>query len=97
MPSFFTSFFTSKKDSEPEPLPLLARLDTVEGDMYHLRSAVDSMQGTLRKLSGKVYRGVPLGDTLDSAAEADPEPQAVPENLNTRADLYARANQLRRH
>jgi len=98
--SFFTSYFTSKPS---DPLPVHTRLDTMESDMLHLRSAVDSLQGSLRKVSGKVYRGVALGDTVSPEAppgsqeEPGPPEQQHHQQQLAKQDLYQRAAQLRRH
>jgi len=95
--SFWTSVFTS---GPPDPLPVLARLDTLEGDMLHVRASVDSLQGSLRRVSGKVYRGVALGDTI-SPEEPEPAPDGVveeapgaPEHV-LKQELYRRAAALR--
>jgi len=97
--SFFTSLRPQKRISEPQDLPLSSRLDTLEGDMHNLRGAVDSMQGTLRKLSGKIYRGVPLVETTDvlPVGQLPDEPDIAPGlPMGGKADLYNRAAQLRR-
>jgi len=96
--SFWTSVFTSKP---PEPLPPLDRLDTLEADLLHVRASIDSLQGSLRRVSGKVYRGVALGDT-STPEVADPPSEAFDEGVNdppehaaSKADLYQRAARLR--
>jgi len=93
LPSFLASFFKAK---EPESLPLSVRITQLEGDMLAVRATVDSMQTTTRKLQGKVYRGVPLGDTVDADPKPDQEePVAPPVNVFEKGELYRRAAQLR--
>ena len=96
MPRFLTSMFSPAEDPH---LPVSARVTSLEIDLLDVRRQIDSMHGTLRKLGGKVYRGVPLGDTV----EAD-EPEGngkVPETaepapmVTEKAELYRRAAQLR--
>jgi len=80
-------------------LPMSARIATLEGDMYEVRHEIDSVQTAMRKLSGKVYRGISLGDTVDAMPVGQlPEPDIGPGTgtLPSKADLYERAAQLRR-
>jgi len=96
--SFLTSFLPQRRPREPQDLPLPARIASVESDMLSMQIAVDSLQTALRKLSGKVYRGIALGDTTEVAAAPDGEmepPQLMQNHVQSKADLYARAAQLR--
>jgi len=81
-----------------EDLPLSARIALLEGDMLQLHAQSDSMHTSLRKLQGKVYRGVSLGDTVEAAKPpADGgglEGNSV-EVSTSKAELYRRASQLR--
>lgn len=97
LPSFLTLLRPRRSEPEPEPLPALQRLATLEADMYEVRAAIDSVQGTVRKLSGKIYRGVPLGDTVDAnaATETDVGPPQPVDPYAAKADLYRRAQALR--
>jgi len=95
--SFFRSFLPS---SPKEDLPLSSRVSTLEIEMLEVRAYADRMFTTVKKLQGKVYRGVSLGDTVDETPPAEPIPQ--PEighgsqpDLFEKADLYRRAAQLR--
>jgi len=93
---WFRSLFAP---SDPiEDLPLSARIALLEGDMLQLHAQSDSMHTSLRKLQGKVYRGVSLGETVDSAKPVSDgggvEGNSV-EVASSKADLYRRASQLR--
>jgi len=94
-----TSFFRSFRTSTPEEdLPLSARVTTLEDDMLEMRAHSDRMFTTVRKLQGKVYRGVSLGDTKDqNLEEAPPGPNEVMGMSPTKTELYQRAAELRRH
>jgi len=96
--SFFTSFLPQRRPREPKDLPLPARIASLESDVLSMQIAVDSLQTSLRKLSGKVYRGIALGDTTEAAAapvEGEPPPQLMTNHVQSKAGLYARAAQLR--
>jgi len=96
---FWTSFLARFSQNDTQDLPLSARVVTLEGDMLAMRAAVDKNQSTLRRMSGKVYRGVALGDTADTNPAPPPEgPELVPEHPDAvgKASLYQRAAQLRR-
>jgi len=73
-----------------------SRLDTLEGDMLGVRAALDGLQTTLRKLQGKIYRGVALGDTVDEVAHASPELVHETYEPTSKASLYEKASHLRR-
>lgn len=93
-----TSFFARFRRKSSRPLRMSARLSSLENDLLDMRADLDGLKTPLRKLQGKVYRGVALGDTV----EADPAPTVDVEELPVpmkpgKADLYARAAQLRRH
>ena len=89
-----TLFRTS---TAPEDLPLLARFAQMEGDLLQVRAQTDSMHGSLRKLQGKIYRGVSLGETVEPDKPPDDGHPAPPENpgVFSKAALYQRAAQLR--
>jgi len=96
--SFWTSFYPQTDKSDTQDLPLSARLTTLEGDMLTMRAAVDALHTSNRKLSGKVYRGVALGDTTEANPPAE-GPELVPEHrepAGSKQSLYQRAAQLRR-
>jgi len=94
MLTWFRTLFRTSKD--PEDLPLLARFAQMEGDMLQVRAQCDSMHGSLRKLQGKIYRGVSLGETVEKETPPAPEEgPTVQRDIFEKADLYARAAQLR--
>jgi len=103
MKPFWTSFLPRFRKSEPEPLPLSTRVATLESEMLSMSQSAERTYGVVKKLQGKVYRGVALGDTVDAA----PKPTVDVENIETsngleimspgKADLYKRAALLRRH
>jgi len=84
-------------EDTPEGMHLYARVDALEDDMQSVRSSINSTHASMRRMSGKVYRGVQLGDTVDapmSDADANVEPNGV-EFEHSKADLYRRAAELR--
>jgi len=89
-----TLFRTS---TDPRDLPLSSRLSTLEGDMLGVRAQLDAMHGSLRKLQGKIYRGVALGETVEKEGppNAPDNPPGAAEVSYDKADLYRRAAQLR--
>jgi len=100
MTPFWTPFLPRRKKSSPSDLPLQARVSTLESEMLVVLQSSERTYGVVKKLQGKVYRGVQLGDTVD----ADPAPtvEAAGEDQPaamspSKADLYKRAAQLRRH
>jgi len=94
MASFLTWFRTSKPK---EDLPMSARVAQVEGDVLAVHAQLDSMHTSLRKLQGKVYRGISLGETVEpEKPPADPmEGNAVDQSYSSKSDLYQRAARLR--
>jgi len=94
--SFWTSLRPRWGKKEKSNLPMSARITQCETDMHGMRSELDGMAGTLRKLSGKIYRGVSLGDTIE-AAQAPTESVENPPPLMDpgKSDLYRQAAQLR--
>ena len=83
-----------------EDLPLSSRMLTMETDMLSVHAQLDAMHTMLRKLQGKVYRGVSLGETHD-AVEPVVEPGLAtgdtgPQNPFSKGDLYKRAAAVRR-
>jgi len=94
-------FRASEDDSEPEPVAPPKRLADLEGEVLDLRAQQDSMYTILKRMQGKIYRGVPLGETFDVVPEGT-EPQLVDEEYETpakvdrKADIRQRANALRR-
>ena len=100
MSGFWTSFLPQKKASEPDPLPLQARVATLESEVLGLRELGDRHYTSLRKLQGKVYRGVALGDTKEDLEEQAPDAVSVVEPVGfspKKAALYQQAAQLRKH
>jgi len=83
-----------RTSTDPNDLPLQARFAQVEGDLLNVRAQLDAMQGSLRKLQGKIYRGVSLGDTVESAEPPTNDSPAHPE-VREKAALYRAAAQLR--
>ena len=83
-----------RTSTNPEDLPLSARFAQVEGDMLNVRAQLDAMHGSLRKLQGKIYRGVSLGDTVESAEPPADDNPTHPE-VREKAALYRAAAQLR--
>jgi len=69
---------------------LSSRVATLEGDLLAVRAQVDSIHTTTRKLQGKVYRGVPLGDTVD-AVKPKVDADAVPDSAGNGADIFDKA------
>ena len=101
MSSFWTSFFSRRKAPDPLALPLSARVSTLEGEMLHMHQSAERTYGVLKKLQGKVYRGIALGDTTEPE-KSDPEAseELVPPQPPMRSmkqELYRRAGELRRH
>jgi len=94
--SFLTSFLPQKRETEPEPLPLVHRMATLEADMFELRTTIDAVQGSMRKLSGKVYRGVSLGDTTVDEVPEGPMDETPSFPTHSKTELYRRAASLRR-
>jgi len=99
MTSFWTSFLPRWRKRSSDDLPLSSRLSTLESEMLDMRAQADAMYSIVRKLQGKVYRGVPLGDTVDvdpADTEKDSEPdQPFDGQPQSKADLYKRAAELR--
>jgi len=85
-----TLFRTSEA---PEDLPLSARVAQLEGDLLQVRAQCDAMHGSLRKLQGKIYRGVSLGETVEK--EAPPGEEGPPPDVFEKATLYRQAAKLR--
>jgi len=85
-----------------ENLPLSARVSSLEAELLSLRALMDKMFTTTKRLQGKVYRGVSLGETTDETppeGEATPDAPPPPGNSHvpfSKTDLYARAAELRR-
>jgi len=85
----------------PEDMHLWARIDALEADMQSVRSSINSTHSSMRRMSGKVYRGVQLGDTVNAEpepptdAEINAEPNGI-EYANSKAALYTAAEHLRR-
>jgi len=86
-----TLFRTS---TDPRDLPLSSRVSQLEGDMLGVRAQCDAMHGSLRKLQGKIYRGVSLGETVEKEVPPEAPESGAPEPFD-KADLYRRAAQLR--
>jgi len=89
---FRTLFRTS---TAPEDLPLSSRVAQMEGDLLQVRAQVDSMHGSLRKLQGKIYRGVSLGETVEKETPLRDDDPTQLNVFGEKADLYRRAAQLR--
>lgn len=92
-----TLFRTS---TNPADLPLSARIATLEGELLHVHAQLDTMHGSLKKLSGKIYRGVSLGDTVEAAKPPVEDGGPFPDPLTKidvfeKAALYRAAAQLR--
>jgi len=101
MTMFWTPFWPRFRKSDPDPLPLSARVASLEGDMLELREQGERQYGVLKKLTGKVYRGIQLGDTVDAGAtvpaDGNGEDLAPPPQFSTsKRELYQRAANLRR-
>jgi len=79
-----TLFRTS---TAPEDLPLSARVAQLEGDLLSVRAQLDGMHGSLRKLQGKIYRGVSLGETV----ETDKPPNESVDRPVDRGDVFEKA------
>ena len=97
MAGFWTSFLPRKKGSEPDPLPLQARLATLESEVLGLRELGDRHYTSLRKLQGKVYRGVALGDTTEALEEQAPDAMEPVGFAPSKAALYEKAAKLRKY
>lgn len=100
MAPFWTPFRPRKKSPEPEDLPLSARVASVEGELLELRASIDRTYTAVKRIQGKVYRGVQLGETVDAvpAELAAPHPEEVDMHAaptSSKRDLYRRAAQLR--
>jgi len=97
---FRTSLRPQKREKRLDDLPLSALVTQISGDLLGMRAELDSMQGTLRKLSGKIYRGVSLGDTVESdpaPTEGDDTENQITMMPDSKAELYRKAALLRRH
>jgi len=98
MSGFWTSFLPRRRETTPDPLPLQARVATLESEMLSMRESSERTYGTIKKLQGKVYRGVALGDTTEAAPT--PTEDVVSETHQvmplSKQDLYRRAAELRR-
>ena len=98
--SFWTSIIPRWINTSDRDLPLRARVATLEGDVLEMRTLAERQYTQLRKLSGKVYRGVALGDTTEAVREPPEADEAPVEQVvlsPNKAELYQRAAQLRRH
>jgi len=91
---FWTPFFARKKETAREDLPLQARVSTLDSEMLGMRADLDKVLTTVKRLQGKVYRGVQLGETAEAVTEAPGAAEVAPD-LFEKADLYRRAAQLR--
>jgi len=95
-----TPFFARFFKSEPEDLPLSARIATVEGELLEVQTLLGKLLGTVKTLQGKVYRGVQLGETSSEHTD-DPGPdlprlEVGPGGMSGgKQDLYERAARLR--
>ena len=77
------------------------RLAQLEGDLLAMRAQIDSIHTTTRRLQGKVYKGVQLGDTVDAVeppgnGDSVPNSTGNPHDLSQKSELYRRAAKLRR-
>jgi len=81
-----TLFRTS---TAPKDLPLSSRVSTLEGDLLSVRAQLDGMHGSLRKLQGKIYRGISLGETVEK--EAPPNDEAQPAHAPGQSDMFEKA------
>jgi len=99
--SILTSFLPQRRTRDPEPLPLQTRVATLESEMLSLHQSAERTYGVVKKLQGKIYRGVALGDTTEAAPAASvdvvPEGNEVIPMSDAKAELYRRAAELRRH
>jgi len=99
-PSEPPSFHWIRKIFARKTLRMSPRLSQLEGDLFDLRAETDEIHRKLRKVSGKVYRGVALGDTLEEAPAAPEESDVnnvMQQMSDSKQELYRRAAQLRRH
>jgi len=99
LPSFL-SWFSRKPASDP--LPLQTRVHQMEVEMLEVRILCDRTLTIVKRLSGKVYKGIPLGDTVDAVeregnGDAVPNTPGFPDSLlsDEKQELYRRAAQLR--
>jgi len=97
MPWFRPPFFARKKEIRAADLPAMSRISTLESDLLAVRGDLGKILTTVKTLQGKVYRGVQLGETADSAEEAPAAPVEQMALSTSKAELYQRAAQLRRH
>jgi len=93
----FTSFLPRFLRPSRSPLRVSARLASLEGELFDLRAELDGLKTPLRKLQGKVYRGVALGDTVEAVTEDSPPPVEPVQFSHSKIELYRRAAELRRH
>ena len=97
--NWFRSLFGTSESVED--LPLQTRVSTLESEMLSLHQSAERTYGVVKKLQGKVYRGVALGDTTEAAptpsVDVVPEGNEVIPMSDAKADLYRRAAELRRH
>jgi len=98
-PSAPPSFHWIRKLWPFKKLLVPSEVAQIQGELFDLRTQIDHIHRQQQKLNGKVYRGVALGDTVEPVRK-DPEPSdqmVMPELPTTKAELYKRAAQLRRH
>lgn len=97
---FFRDLFrTSKPPTARVDMPVLSRLADLESDMLEVRRATEKYYTSLRKLQGKVYRGVALGETTEAVTGDPPDVEELQGSLPfkpiDKSDLYKRAAALR--
>jgi len=93
--SFLTSLIPRRAEPEPPPLSLQARVATLESEVLGLRELGDRHYTSLRKLQGKVYRGVALGDTKDVEEQVPPQPVEPVGFSPSKQELYQQAARIR--
>jgi len=93
--TLFSTLFRTKKT--PESLPLSSRVATLEGELLAMRATVEALHAVTKRVQGKVYKSISMGEIEDVSKEAPaPEPAHQP-TRGSKADLYAAAARLRTH
>lgn len=98
-PSERPSLYWLRNLFKRKPLRMSPRLAQLEGDLFDVRAELEEVHRKLRKLSGKVYRGVALGETAEAVPDATGDSEEIEETPQimprSKQELYQRAALLR--
>jgi len=100
-PSVRPSFHWLRQLWPSKKLPLPPDLTQIQGELFDLRAQVEEVHRIQRKLAGKVYRGVALGETVETGKEAVSDDITDVDQFASlpasKLELYQKAALLRRH